>query len=149
MKLFSGLAFFLLIELISFSQEVKKEATGVIAGNLIDSTSQKAVAGATVELINLQDWRKLSQGTEKNGEFSFSNLGFGFYRLSISSVGYAVLKIDSINVRQERYDFNLADIRLSSKSGELETVVVYVEKPLIQSKDGNIIFNAVESALAA
>jgi hypothetical protein len=149
MKLFSWLAIFLFLGLISFSQEVKKEQTGIIAGNLLDSSSQKAVGGANVELVKLSDGKKLNQATDKNGEFSFSNLGFGYYRLSISSVGYTVMKIDSINVRAERYDFNLADIRLSAKSSDLETVVVYVEKPLIQSKDGNITFNASESALAA
>ena len=87
--------------------------------------------------------------TDKNGEFSFTDLSFGYYSLNISYIGYASLRIDSINVRAERADFNLADIMLSTKSKELESVVVYAEKPLIQSKDGNITFNASESAVAA
>ena len=65
-------------------------------------------------------------------------------------MGLQVLTIDSIHFRTERFDFNLTDIVLKPKSTELlEDVVIYAEKPLIQSKDGNITFNAGESALAA
>jgi len=60
------------------------------------------------------------------------------------------LTIDSIFFRQERFDFNLNDLVLKPKASEdLDEVIVYAEKPLIQSKDGNITFNAGESALAA
>jgi hypothetical protein len=149
MRLLAGLAVFLFIGFVSHAQETKKAEAGIIAGNLMDSASQKAIVGANVELILLTDGKKISRVTDKNGEFSFPDLSFGYYKLSISSVGYSIMKIDSINVRAERYDFNLADIKLSSKSNELETVIVYAEKPLIESKDGNITFNASESALAA
>ena len=149
MRLLAGLAVFLFIGFVSHAQETKKAEAGIIAGNLMDSASQKAIVGANVELILLTDGKKISRVTDKNGEFSFPDLSFGYYRLSISSVGYSIMKIDSINVRAERNDFNLADIKLSSKSNELETVIVYAEKPLIESKDGNITFNASESALAA
>jgi hypothetical protein len=60
------------------------------------------------------------------------------------------MSIDSINFRTERYDFNLSDIILLPRATDnLETVIIYAEKPLIQSKDGNITFNVGESALAA
>src|SRR5204862_956098 len=46
--------------------------------------------------------------------------------------------------------FNLTDITLKPTSAEnLGEVIIYAEKPLIQSKDGNITFNAGESAIAA
>src|SRR4029453_9699161 len=60
------------------------------------------------------------------------------------------LTLDSIYFRQDRFDFNLTDLVLKPKANEeLEEGIVYAEKPLIQSKDGNITFNAGESALAA
>ncbi|TMI66352.1 MAG: TonB-dependent receptor [Bacteroidetes bacterium] len=149
MRFLAGLAVFILFTISSESQVVSKTNEGIIAGNLLDSTTQKSIAGANVQLIHLGDGKTLSQVSTKEGEFSFTGLVFGYYRLSISTVGYGPMSFDSINVRTERFDFNLADIRLSTKSGELETVVVYAEKPLIQSKDGNITFNAGESALAA
>ena len=137
--LFSGFAI--------HAQVVKKSPSGIISGNLVDSSSSKAIANASVQLIGLH--KKATQVTDKNGEFSFTDLPFGYYSLTISSVGFASFKIDSINVRAERADFNLPDIILSTSSKELESVIVYAEKPLIQSKEGNITFNAGESALSA
>lgn len=150
MKILIWLAFFLFQGLIVLSQVGQKTGDGIIIGNLIDSAGGKAIAGATVQLISLDITSKKSGTlTDKNGNFKFTDLSFGYYQLIITSVGFATLKIDSIYLREERFDFNLSDIRLSSSSKELETVIIYSEKPLIESKDGNITFNAGESALAA
>jgi len=142
------LAIFLIYGLTAISQE-KKNVGGIIAGNLMDSATRKAISGASVQLTLLGTSTKFTKLTDANGEFSFTDLQFGYYGLSVSNIGYASLRIDSINVRAERFDFNLADIKLSTSSKELESVVIYAEKPLIESKDGNITFNASESAAAA
>lgn len=147
MKRFGLLAIFLFPGFVALSQEAKKHSTGIIAGNLLDSSNSKAIANASVQLTGPNT--KITHLTDKNGEFTFTDLSFGYYSLNISYVGFASLRIDSINVRAERADFNIADILLSTKSKELETIVVYAEKALIQSKDGNITFNASESAIAA
>jgi hypothetical protein len=147
MRRLGFLAVFLLSGLGVLSQDAKKNSTGIITGNLLDSSNSKAITNASVQLIGSNN--TITHLTDRNGEFSFIDLSFGYYSLNISYVGYASLRIDSINVRAERADFNLADIMLSTKSKELESVVVYAEKPLIQSKDGNITFNASESAVAA
>ena len=148
MRRFGFLAIILFLRLMVFSQETKKSG-GIISGNLLDSISQKAIQGASVQLSLSGTSTRVNRVTDKNGEFSFSDLAFGFYSVSISFIDYAPLRIDSIHVRAERSDFNLSDIRLSTKSKELESVVVYAEKPLIQSKEGNITFNVSESAVAA
>lgn len=127
-----------------------KSIAGVITGNVMDSRN-KALEGATVRLISFKD-TLLSRTilTDKAGAFTFSGISFGYYKLSISFVGLQPLTLDSIYFRTERFDFNMADIILKPKSTEMmEDVVIYAEKPLIQSKDGNITFNAGESALAA
>ncbi|MEO7924925.1 MAG: outer membrane beta-barrel protein [Chitinophagaceae bacterium] len=123
---------------------------GLITGNILDD-KKKAVEGASVEMISSKDsLLKKSTLTNKTGDFTFSNISFGYYKLRISYVGMQTLTIDSINFRAERFDFNLTDITLKSKQSEnLDEVIIYAEKPLIQSKDGNITFNAGESALAA
>jgi hypothetical protein len=149
MRRFRFLAIFLFSGFVALSQDTKKNSTGIITGNLMDSSNSKAIGNASVQLNLIVSDKKLTHVTDKNGEFSFTDLPFGYYSLNISYIGYTSLRIDSINVRAERSDFNLADIKLSAKSKELETIVIYAEKPLIQSKDGNITFNASESALAA
>jgi hypothetical protein len=127
----------------------QQPAPGIIAGNILDEKS-KAVRDATVELVPLADSaKKRSAVADKDGGFSFQGIGFGYYRLKISYIGFKQLTIDSIHVRAERYDFNLNDLTLKPADAVMEEVVVYAEKPLIQSKDGNITFNAAESPLSA
>lgn len=123
---------------------------GIITGNLVDEKS-KAVASATVALIPLDDSiAGKSVTTDKDGNFTITNIAFAWYKLRVSSIGYQQLTLDSIHIRDERFDFNLNDIVLKqAAASELNEVVVYAEKPLIQSKDGNITFNAGESALSA
>ena len=131
----------------SFSQTI---GPGVIAGNLIDG-SKKALAGANIDLIILSDTTHQNTiATDKNGIFLFNDLPYGYYRLRFRSFGMQSLIMDSIYLRKERYDFNLNDIVMKSTDGiQLNEVIIYAEKPLIESKDGNITFNASESPLAA
>jgi len=127
-----------------------KPASGILSGNVTDER-KKALEGATSELILLADSLKnQSVLTDKEGSFSFQDIAFGYYRLRITYVGLTPLIIDSIYFRAERSDFNLSDLILKPKNSEnLGEIIVYAEKPLIQSKDGNITFNAAESALSA
>jgi hypothetical protein len=145
MKQLTALAL-LLLSLQVFSQTQK---TGLLTGNVMDSKN-KVLAGASIQLISITDSSSRSSLTDEDGAFSFSNILFGYHRLLISFVDFQPLTIDSIHIREERYDFNLNDIILKPKNSEnLGEVIIYAEKPLVQSKDGNITFNAGESALSA
>ncbi len=119
-------------------------------GNVIDGTTGKAVPSITVSLQLFSDSmvNRLTV-TDKNGGFEVERIPFGTYRIIFSGVGYGNVSIDSIVIRSERYDFNLGDIKLSPKAGELNEVIVYAEKPLIENKEGKITFNVGESALSA
>ncbi|MDB5229380.1 MAG: TonB-dependent receptor, partial [Chitinophagaceae bacterium] len=83
---------------------------------------------------------------DKKGAFEIDNLPFAVYKISFSAVGYSTFTLDSIQVRPERYDFNLGDILLHSHANILDEVIVYAEKPLVENKDGKMIFNVGESA---
>jgi hypothetical protein len=137
-----------LFVLMASAQE--KAVLGLLTGNIMDE-KKKALEGATVQLITFTDsLNKRSVSTDKTGQFTFSSIPFGYYKLSITYIGLKPLTIDSIYFRTERYDFNMSDITLQPRTTDnLEAVVIYAEKPLIQSKEGNITFNAGESALAA
>ncbi|HEX2630423.1 MAG TPA: outer membrane beta-barrel protein, partial [Chitinophagaceae bacterium] len=135
---------------LSVRAQQKNAVLGILTGNVMDE-KRKALEGATVQLISLADTlNRLTESSDKDGQFTFTNVAFGHYKLSITYIGLQSLTLDSIWFRTERYDFNLTDITLKPRSTDnLETVVIYAEKPLVQSKDGNITFNAGESALAA
>lgn len=123
---------------------------GLLIGSILDAENSKAIQGAAVKILRLPDSAvERSQLSLKNGEFLFDKLPFGHYRLQVNALGYSTLIIDSIHIRQERFDFDLNDIRLSKRSTTLNEVVVYAEKPLIENKDGKITFNTGESALSS
>jgi hypothetical protein len=141
----------LLIFLTGFLNSWGQEKNiGLITGSVLDEQS-KALQGATVQLLPFTDSTMSRTGlTGPNGDFEIDHLPFGFYKLKVSYVGLQTVILDSIYFRMERFDFNLNDIILKqTASSGMDAIIVYAEKPLIQSKDGNITFNAGESALSA
>lgn len=139
--------FFLLAGL---SAKAQKNGSGVVTGNLLEKESGKPIPEATVSLIGVTDASKgQTTASSSEGAFTFNNVSYGIYRLRVSAVGYNTLSIDSIRVRQDRSEFSLNDLKLDRKSTDMDAVVVYAEKPLVQSKGGNLTFNAAESPLSA
>ncbi len=145
-----ALFFLLLCFPVALCAQNNSPNPGIVIGSILDADNSKAIAGANLRIVLLSDSTvQRSQMSLKDGEFIFDKLTFGYYRLQVSAVGYASLSLDSIHIRQERFDFDLNDIKLNKKSALLNEVVVYAEKPLIENKDGKMIFNTGESALSS
>jgi len=144
------LTLFIILLAVGFHSFSQSNDPGILTGDVLDE-SKKAMEGVTVVLTSLKDTnQRHSTLTDKNGNFLFEKIAFGYYRLRLSAVGMKNLTLDSIHIRQERFDFNLNDVVMKPNvNQQLDEVIIYAEKPLIQSKDGNITFNAGESALAA
>ncbi len=127
-----------------------KALTGSILGNVLDSKSGKPLAFAGIRLHGLMDSAvTINLVADKNGGFDFQKLIPGFYKLSISVVGFTKTDMDSIHVYLDRLDINLGDIKLNESSTALNEVIVYSEKPLIENRDGKLIFNVAESPLSS
>jgi len=117
---------------------------------VLDNENARSIAAATVTLTKITDSTITKTIiSAKDGAFLFEKLAYGYYRLQLSMVGYNNLRLDSIYIRAERFDFDLNEIKLHRKSTDMDEVVVYAEKPLIENKDGKIVFNVGESALSA
>jgi hypothetical protein len=126
-----------------------KRLMGLIIGNVLDAQTGKPLSFATIQLKKASDSISKTQVvSDKNGAFECLNLPFGYYSLKVSMVGYTTLQMDSIYLREERYDFNLGDVKLSMSGSASSEIIVYAEKPLIENKDDKIIFNVGESALS-
>jgi len=50
--------------------------------------------------------------TDKNGSFEFQQLPLGFFRLTVSAMGFATLNMDSFYLRKKGYYFNLGDLKI-------------------------------------
>ncbi len=149
--LVAGFALLICIGVKAQNEEIKKNnQPGIIIGNVLDADNSKAIASATINLKRTSDSTfSTTTISAKDGAFLFEQLPYGYYSLQVTATGYASLKLDSIYIRAERFDFDLNEIKLSKKTTQLDEVIVYAEKPLIENKDGKIIFNAGESALSS
>lgn len=150
--MYRTLIFFILalVNLPSYGQvraEKEKKKFGMIIGNILDASTGKAIPFSSIGLYKIGDTIQTTATiSDKNGSFELQNLSFGYYRLSVKSVGFSQTYLDSIYLRAERYDFNLGDIKLHVSANNLDEVIVYAEKPLIQNVDGKLIYNVGESA---
>ncbi len=124
-----------------------KAQVGSITGNVLDNASGKPLPLADIILTGQDNPHKVSILSDKNGGFDLEKIPFGYYRLTVNVVGFAKMNIDSIHVYVERVDINLGDIKLNSATASLNEVVVYAEKPLIENRDGKLIYNVAESPL--
>ncbi|HJW18650.1 MAG TPA: TonB-dependent receptor, partial [Flavisolibacter sp.] len=133
-----------------FNSWAQEKNPGLITGSVLDEKSSP-LQSATVQLLSFKDsTNPRTVLTSINGEFEISNIPFGYYKLKVTYTGLQTVILDSLFFRLERYDFNLNEIILKQKTlSSLDAIIVYAEKPLVQSKDGNITFNAGESALSA
>ena len=128
----------------------QSKISGIITGNAIDTTTGKGIPFVNIEMTRLADTSvKYRSSADDKGAFELQDIKFGHYVIEFSAVGYARIRIDSIHFREERFDFNLGDIKMFPSATDLEAVIVYSEKPLVESRDGMIIYNIGESALSA
>jgi hypothetical protein len=142
-------ALVVILNVFSAAAQQKEKNVGIVIGSILTADGKPA-AYASVQLRQINDSSIRRQTiTDKTGSFEISDLPFAYYRLTANYVGHAILNLDSIHLRAERYDFNLGDLRLKPSKDTLEEVIVYSEKPLIESTDGKIVYNVGESALSA
>ncbi len=129
--------------------KTKLPVYGSLLGNILDNASGKPLPFASI-VLSRQDITAipLSIVSDKNGGFDFEKLSFGYYKLTIDVVGFSKTSMDSIHIYAERMDINLGDIKLNSSAAALNEVIVYSEKPLIENKDGKVIYNVAESPLS-
>ena len=141
---------FLLLVLGYQNISAQQTGTGKLSGNLLDG-KYKAVEGASLKIESINDSLvNYSSVSKSSGVFSFEGLPFGIYKIRITHIAYQPLVIDSIQIREERRELMLSDLVLHAAStGVMDEVIVYVEKPLIEVKEGTIIFNASESPQSA
>ncbi|MBN8667938.1 MAG: outer membrane beta-barrel protein [Chitinophagales bacterium] len=123
---------------------------GVLSARIIADSTGQPLAGASIILQQKGTTISFSQVSDGTGEFTLTGIPYGYYTLKISFTGLNSYILDSLHFRSDRSDFNLNDIRLKNAGPKvMEEVVIHVEKPLIETKEGNITFNASESALSA
>lgn len=123
----------------------------VLSGNVTDEKG-RALEGATVMIFNLPDTISGQPVlTASDGSFELPQVAYGYHRLRISYSGLQAVTIDSIYCHEghDLIRFENITLKMDTAGAQMDEVIIYAEKPLIESKDGNITFNAAESPLSA
>jgi outer membrane receptor protein involved in Fe transport len=144
--------------------------TGRFYGRILDSTHNKAIEYASVQLLeNVFDTltKQLKQGvvvagqlTLENGDFSLEKIEvMSKYKLKISAMGYATKELPiSFKVDMEKMksgggmpnaDLDLGNIKLKQLATELKGVEVIASAPAMELKLDKKVFNVEKNIVSA
>ncbi len=106
------------------------------------NNQHEAIASATVELLRGKDSVLVKAGiTDSAGIAVFQQIPAGIYLLRVSSVNYAPLYSDLIQLPMNESNGQLPAIILKSSGVSLQEVTVLSKKPFIQQLPGKTIVN--------
>ncbi|MBX7219915.1 MAG: von Willebrand factor type A domain-containing protein [Blastocatellia bacterium] len=91
------LAFLLGTTLFTNSLAHMQAATGVISGQILDTTGA-VIAGATVTVKNEATGVQRSATTDQNGNYTFPNLPPGSYQIAVDAPGFQKLVMEGVKV---------------------------------------------------
>jgi len=115
---------------------------GKIIGVIVDSPVVNKISGATVTLLKKKDSSLISFTlTGGDGQFQFSNIPIGEYRLLITHVNFHNQN-RFIKIENGQQTIDLANIRLFDKYKTLNEIVVQAEAPPITLKEDTLEYNA-------
>ena len=126
----------------SLAVVIAKTQNIALKGILSDKDNKAPIAGATVTLTAERDsLHPKTVLSDTKGNFTFSGLSAGKYRLITSNIGYDII-MQNINIQASNkvpLQFNLVKL-----AKELEGVVVKAKKAVVTQKGDTLEFNASE-----
>jgi hypothetical protein len=93
------LAVFAIFSLLVFDAGIAQgqAVSGNLTGTVTDATGA-AVNGATVEAVNLGTGQKITSTTRGSGEYLFSNLPVGNYRITVTGANFRTTTLENVPV---------------------------------------------------
>ena len=125
----AGLGFWMMImsALLLTHETARASTTGKIAGEVIDSETQRPIPGALVEVIGAP----YSTETDEDGEYYIMEVPAGSYNLRITADGYNVITQKHVRVLLDLT--TPVDVELVARTTEItEPIVVTAERPIVQ-----------------
>lgn len=125
------LLLFAVFYLLPATAQINTLSTGIIRGKVSDELTNRALAGVTVNLTEINR----SAITDSIGSYSFKDLKPGVYSLRFSSIGYKTKSVFDIQVSNARTSFTDAALELEAAALEevnIRTPVFFkpVESPV-------------------
>lgn len=132
----------LLLQIILFSFVFIKTfaQTSELTGIVQDAQANIGVSGASILLINSRDsTQRKGVLADLDGNFKFTSVDAGNYRLRVSSIGYANLEI---RVSVGNAPKNLGILKLTENASQLGEVIVREKQVRVEQKGDTIQYNA-------
>jgi len=140
---FSAVALTVVIALAARSSA---QTAGTISGHVSDSTGA-AVAGATISLTNVETRSERSTVTTTSGDYTFTEIPVGVYKLRASHTGFKTISSNAVQVQVQqsiRLDFPF------EVGAVTESVEVQASGALLQAENatlGTVVENAAVNEL--
>jgi outer membrane receptor protein involved in Fe transport len=116
---------------------------GRISGIVIDKQTNNPVEIANVALYKINSHKPIDGTiTDAKGIFRLKNIKPGWYRLTVSFLGFSPKNIDSIQITDKKYNIDLGRIIIEPNTEMLKEAVIEAEAPLIETKIDKLIYNA-------
>ncbi len=133
-SLVRGLLFTLLVLLGTCSHRASAQTDQGAVTGLVQDPTGAVIANAHVTLINTETDLKLETQTDSSGNYVFSPIKIGHYKVTVTAPGFSTTTQENITVNiQERTAVNV-----ELKTGaENTTVTVSTAPPLLQTEEGS------------
>lgn len=141
-------SFFLIVFILAFSFiDINAQELGSVSGMVKDETNSTPIDFAAVSIYKEgNDVATKNYMTDIEGNFAFTDLPYGIYKLKISFIGYKTKELEGIVINKDQNNVNLTDIKLSPAEGNtLQEVVVTERKPVIEFGADTITYNVSQS----
>lgn len=148
MKNLLSLTFFL-FSIFPFLAKSQTTDKGSIRGKVIEEVGAMPIPFAVVAIFESDaEQPVVTFQTDENGNFKFSNIKLGTYKLKVSYVGFGSLFVNEITVSKADLDKNVGTLKLATEQNNLNEVVITAEKPVIEVGADVITYNVGASILA-
>src|ERR1044072_2782310 len=88
---------FLLITLCAVASAFAQGGTGQLSGNVVDANGA-VVTGASIKLTSLVTAQERATVTNDSGDFVFTLLPAGAYKLEVTAAGFRTVVIDEVKI---------------------------------------------------
>src|SRR5215217_7412911 len=124
----------LFIILCAVSSAFAQGGTGQLSGNVVDANGA-VVAGASVKLTSLVTAQEREATTNDSGDFVFTLLPAGSYKLEVTAAGFRTVVVDEVKVNVTQTTTLPVRLDPATVSG---MVTIQAETPLVQQETSQV-----------
>jgi iron complex outermembrane receptor protein len=117
-----------------------KMSIGHVYGKVIDGSTKKPMSYVSVSLYTMRDSLVTGQLSEENGDFSFTDLRLGAYKIKVTFIGYTDM-INKVILTPAKSEQDVGNLTISPDAKQLKEVDVTGQRSTMELKVDRKVFN--------